>query len=266
VRSATTGIGSQRLVCLWKLSPIARRQRRGAGNGCALVDADGQVSPGRLDRHVPVVAKGVDRPTQDLSLGRRGPGPTGSLVRRHAGCLSRGLRRWAVAAGWQRIPGESPPKGMSPIPVPRREERHHRRPKFRGRVETPRAQTLPPQGAEEQLDLVHPGGVFRRVVQTKSSPTGRDHGTRGMQEAEIVLAGTRRLGHGSREARAPHGTRERAWGGLGAEEPRGGPRVEAGGAPGPRTARPTSPGTGYTWPPCPWAIHSGRTVRRAPSR
>jgi hypothetical protein len=144
---------------------IAQRPAGWPERGGAVVHADGQVPPGGPDRHVPIVAEGVNRPPQDVGVGRSGLGPTRLLVRHPEGSLSRGLRRGPVGASLQRIAGESPPEGMGPVAVPRCDERHHRRPELHGGAEAARAHALPLQDAEEQLELVHPRGVLRRVVE-----------------------------------------------------------------------------------------------------
>jgi hypothetical protein len=138
-------------------------QRGGAGDGGAVCQVDGQMPTPGSDRHVSVVAERVDRSTQDLGVVRGGPRSLGSFARRrHGASLSRGLRRWPVAASLQWIAGESPPEGVSPITVPGRDAGQHRLPKLRGGAEAARTQALPLRDAEEQLDLVAPGGVLRR--------------------------------------------------------------------------------------------------------
>jgi hypothetical protein len=144
-------------------SELPSAQRGGPSDGDALVHAesDAPEPPGPTRAHS---RRGRGSPDAGR---RRRPGSAGV----HAfACplprdfLSRGLRRRPVGASLQRIAGESPPEGMGPVAVPGGEERQYRRPELCRGVKAPRAQTLPLQDAEEQLDLVHPRGMFRGVV------------------------------------------------------------------------------------------------------
>jgi hypothetical protein len=64
-------------------SELPSAQRGGPSDRDALVHADGRMPPSRPDRHVPIVAEGVDRPTQDVGVVRGRPESMRSLVRCH---------------------------------------------------------------------------------------------------------------------------------------------------------------------------------------
>jgi hypothetical protein len=87
----TTGMGSHRPVCVWKLRPnwpaprgVARAT--GTSSSAKIVKWLRQVASTRPDRDVRVVTERVDRTTQAIGVlrGRGRQNPPGSVLRRHS--------------------------------------------------------------------------------------------------------------------------------------------------------------------------------------
>ena len=77
----------------------------------------------------------------------------------------------------QWIAGESPAEWPGALAIPRGDELFYRRAEFVGRAEATVAQTMALENAEEQLHLVDPGRVLRRV----------------MEDGAVIVAGVWRL-------------------------------------------------------------------------
>ena len=94
---------------------------------------------------------------------------------------------------------------MGPVAVPGGEERQHGGPELRGGAEAPRAQALPLQDTEEQFDLIHPRGVFRRVVEHEAlAVAGIEGGPALLGPVEVDVEAIRDDMHGAGGVRDRH--------------------------------------------------------------